>query len=311
MSKARIVVVGDPHFIRNPTSRKDYPYELEQLWLQVGKIARQVKADRVACTADWFHSKNNARVGDVALAARCIHPIAESFGSILSGEGNHDVSVTSEDRPVSALIEAGLVETAVRGLLTLTSQSGLTYEVRAMSFNEKPNLSSWYTRTSSDPLLLLTHADFTSFNVLRVKARSPIAVINGHLHDKQFVTQSAPNHVFACVGVMGRVSIAERNITPNVAVVTLTPTTATVRLIPLSLESNEHDTGSMNQWVDAPAHDAAVDSDIMTEFVRWLSLEQSATGNIDIVAAVQSAGRSAKINPRVMKQAIRIVREAV
>ncbi len=220
-SLLRVVVFGDPHLTLEPPGNRDpatWVAEVEHLFKQVYEVAEQCRADRVACTGDWFHSKGRTSFATLVWAMRLIEPIVKRFGPIITAIGNHDIignNVTSVvSQPLGVLMRAGLV-TAESQQHVSPVHYGNDYATRVRR--------SKFVKT-----LYITHGDD-----LEQPATTGDVVINGHIHapPKDGTTSySAFN-----LGCLNRVSITEAAWEPRVAVVTIREALPSVTFVTLPL----------------------------------------------------------------------------
>lgn len=245
----RVLVFGDPHFaLPAPASRDPATWttEVESLCEQILAMARLGRVDRVACVADWFHSKGDTSHECVRWAMGLLRPIVETCGPILTIAGNHDmvgnnVNDSHIRQPISVLAAAGLVQ-RVDEEPFFAKKGQQSFAVLGLSYGRK---QTWpgdpFPKYKDLPQFWLTHEDVTGPEQIMLGGPGgPRAIVNGHIHcpeEPRVLTGAADENTikFLNIGVLNRVSIAEADWVPRVALVTLRSCAVTIKTAPLEL----------------------------------------------------------------------------
>ena len=296
----RAVGFGDAHTLsaeRTPACRdpKAWATEMENLFAQVHSFARQARADLIFTPGDLFHVKASTAHADVLRFIRAARPLVDEFGPICVTTGNHDMvghnlKDSQHRQPIQVLAEAGIVRRVDIEPFVL-QKDGRVLWVAGVSYG-KHAVGLLFNNTVH-ACLVLTHHDVGKGRAMNaqnamapyLKVGIPLAVVNGHVHDETFVADFPKGKAFANVGVFGRVSAAERDVTPKYSLVSFTKDTATIRLMDFDAPGPDSFTDTSEDPVLA-----ASDEKMLTAFIAELNRADDQVADADLAELLRSFG---------------------
>jgi len=314
LKSVSLLAFGDLHYsFEPPASRKpSYRKELDDMLDEIRGLVKRLGIGVVLSAGDHFHRKGRTSHAEVRALLAKYWALSGAAGLFFSIAGNHDMighnaESASETQPLGVLAESNVVSLLggdpeiVDGPVAIYGipyQHNLTPHAAAclLTKNHRARFAA-----------VVMHADVLTDAVARAYVSAiesalgiPVAVLNGHIHEPMRVIECGSS-VYVGLGSIARTSIAERGVTPSVAVVSFSAKAGIrVKDIPLA---------SALPVADAFEIDAASGEPVNADLDKFVELVggDNDAAVMDVRAEARELGASLSIPEPGIEEAIRLL----
>lgn len=240
MSKIKFITFTDIHISSvNPSSRKgNFEKDILDKLEQIKDIGKEIGASFFISGGDLFNLKAPMR-NPHGLNTRLINLFKTFPAPIYTTEGNHDLRQDSyetfEDQPLNVIYSS---DALIQARNIRKTVDGITFRIRSIPFEEKPDLSSIeHAGSDVDLSIFILHLYATKNGGMLFKSKlysyeeigdlMDDVFVLGHYHVDQgieILTEKGKPQHFINVGAISRGTLSDEDVkrNPKIAVVTVT-----------------------------------------------------------------------------------------